>query len=73
MPSFPDLFSNPKMLDLRIFSQNNNEPAVRSSMTDLLVCWHIQQYILPTQVEEEVVFDPKDETQVFVDAPTEAS
>ena len=36
----------------------------RSSVTDLLVSWHIQQYILPTQVEEEVMFDPKDETQV---------
>ena len=36
----------------------------RSSMTDLLVSWHIQEYILPTQVEEEVMFDPKDEEQV---------
>ena len=36
----------------------------RSSVADLLVSWHIQQYILPTQVEEEVLFDPKDENQV---------
>ena len=36
----------------------------RSSVTDLLVSWHIQEYVLPTQVEEEVLFDPKDETQV---------
>ncbi len=37
---------------------------VRSSMADLLVSWYIQEFILPTQVEEEVVFDPKDESQV---------
>ena len=36
----------------------------RSSVTDLLVSWHIQNFILPTQVEEEVLFDPKDESQV---------
>ena len=26
--------------------------------------WYIQEIILPTQVEEEKVFDPYDETQV---------
>ena len=31
---------------------------------DLLVNWYIQEIILPTQVEEEKVFDPYDETQV---------
>ena len=45
-------------------AESDKEQPTRSSMTDLLVSWHIQQYILPTQVEEEVMFDPKDETQV---------
>lgn len=36
----------------------------RSSIADLLVSWHIQVYVLPLQVEEEVLFDPLDETQV---------
>lgn len=31
---------------------------------DLLVNWHIQEIILPSQVEEETKFDPYDETQV---------
>ena len=31
---------------------------------DLLVNWYIQEIVLPTQIEEEVAFDPFDETQV---------
>ena len=31
---------------------------------DLLTSWYIQEIILPTQVVEEIVFDPLDETQV---------
>lgn len=37
---------------------------VRSNVADLLTSWHIQEYVLPTLVEEEVLFDPMDETQV---------
>jgi hypothetical protein len=33
-------------------------------VTDLLVSWHIQQIVLPSQQEDESVFDPYDETQV---------
>ena len=35
-----------------------------NSVTDLLVSWHYQEVVLPTITEEEVAFDPKDETQV---------
>ena len=34
-------------------------------VTDLLVSWHIQQVVIPSQQEDaESVFDPYDETQV---------
>ena len=34
-------------------------------VTDLLVSWHIQQVVLPSQIDDsESVFDPYDETQV---------
>lgn len=38
--------------------------AKRYNVVDMLVNWHIQEYVLPALVEEEVVFDPMDETQV---------
>lgn len=34
------------------------------AVCDLLVNWHIQQVVLPQQMEEEPEFDPYDETQV---------
>ena len=34
------------------------------SITDCLVSGYIQEFILPLEVEEEVKFDPLDETQV---------
>ena len=34
------------------------------AVCDYLVCWHIQQVVLPSQIEEEQEFDPFDETQV---------
>lgn len=37
---------------------------LRSHVADLLVSWHIQQYVLPELEQEEVTFDPMDETQV---------
>lgn len=36
----------------------------RANVADLLVSWHIQEYVLPLLKEEEVTFDPLDETQV---------
>ena len=43
-----------------------NEAGVESydEVAELLVSWYIQEIILPTQVVEEVVFDPMDESQV---------
>jgi hypothetical protein len=35
-----------------------------SSITDCLVSWYIQEYILPLHAEEEAKFDPLDESQV---------
>ncbi len=47
--------------------------AQRSSVADLLVSWHLQEYVLPLMEEEEVSFDPMDESQVdlsgIVNAP----
>ena len=34
------------------------------AVCDFLVCWHIQQVVLPMEMEEEKEFDPFDETQV---------
>ena len=31
---------------------------------DLLVSWHIQEVVLPSQIEEEEIFNPLDKTQV---------
>ena len=40
--------------------------AAEHSISDLLVCWHIQEVVLPSLVDEEAEkeFDPYDETQV---------
>ena len=35
-------------------------------VTDMLVCWHIQQIVLPSMTEEESPFDPYDTTQVDI-------
>ena len=35
-----------------------------NAVSDLLVSWHYQEVVLPTITEEDVTFDPKDETQV---------
>ena len=41
-----------------------SDTPLRSDVADLLVSWHIQEYVLPLLAEEEVTFDPMDETQV---------
>ena len=35
------------------------------TLSDLLVSWHIQEFVLPLQKEEEEKFDPYDEDKVF--------
>ncbi len=42
----------------------DQEQAQRSNVADLLVSWHLQEYVLPLLEEEEVKFDPMDESQV---------
>ena len=48
--------------------------AEAGTICDLLVSWHIQEIVLPTQVNDDGRFDPFDETQVdltgIVNAPT---
>lgn len=45
---------------------NGDERGVASygKVCDLLISWHIQKIVLPTQVVEDTKFDPFDETQV---------
>ena len=33
-------------------------------MVDLLVSWHIQEYVLPSLKDDVILFDPLDENQV---------
>lgn len=35
-----------------------------NGVADMLVSWHIQEYVLPAMEEEEVLFDPLDPTQI---------
>ena len=46
---------------------NGNEQGVASygAVCDLLVSWHIQEFVLPLQKEEEEKFNPYDESKVF--------
>ena len=45
---------------------NGDEDGVESygRVCDLLVSWHIQEYVLPQHTEDQIKFDPFDETQV---------
>ena len=45
----------------KFFGKNAQKDA---EACDLLVSWHIQEIVLPAQLEEEEVFDPMDKTQV---------
>ena len=47
-------------------SQNTDTATVYGEVCDLLVNWHIQTVILPTQTEEPEEFDPLDKNQVDV-------
>lgn len=41
-----------------------NEELEWNSIADMLVSWHIQEYVLPALEEEEVLFDPLDPSQI---------
>jgi len=47
---------------------NGDEQGVASygAVCDLLVSWHIREFVLPLEKEEEAEFDPYDETQVDI-------
>lgn len=49
-----------------VIKASGNEAGVQSysDVSSLLVNWYIQEIVLPTQVEEEILFDPLDESQV---------
>jgi hypothetical protein len=47
---------------------------VVGNVTDLLVSWHIQEVVIPSQVVETIPFNPLDESQVdltVIPTPTE--
>ena len=51
--------------DLAICDEFYGENVMKDAAAcDLLVSWHIQEVVLPTQIEEEVGFNPLDKTQV---------
>ena len=47
-----------------IYVDNTDGTFKRSSVTDLLACWYVQNFITPLHKEEEKVFDPLDPSQV---------
>ncbi len=59
-----------------LLKASGDSSGIRSygEVTDLLVCWHIQEVVLPSQQEEEQKFDPYDPSQVdltgLVNAPS---
>lgn len=60
--------------DLKAYGDFFGKPQYDRQVTDLLVSWHIQKLVLPLLQEEDVKFDPLDETQVdlsgLANAPT---
>lgn len=50
----------------RFFKKNKSSTYADSLVADLLVSWHIQEVVIPSQTDDEAesVFDPYDESQV---------
>jgi hypothetical protein len=46
------------------FFRNTEDPEELGGVVDLLVSWYVQEIYLPEHKEEEILFDPMDETQV---------
>ena len=51
--------------------EDTYQDAEEVQLHDLLVSWYIQEYVLPTQIVEEEIFDPMDETQVDLTTTTQ--
>ena len=49
---------------IQTLQKRNEQAPEQSNLVDLLVSWHIQEYVLPTLQDDVIVFDPLDEHQV---------
>ena len=84
MNSYDQFFRSVKDENATQFANDTNDALLKFSgdesgiqsygeVTDLLVCWYIQEIILPTQQEEEQKFNPYDPNQVDVTGLPNAS
>ena len=51
-------------LYIQTLNKRSEDAPEQSNLVDLLVSWHIQEYVLPLQQEAVIQFDPMDENQV---------
>ena len=49
---------------IQTLNKRSEDAPEQSNLVDLLVSWHIQEYVLPLEAEEVILFDPMDESQV---------
>lgn len=49
---------------IQSLNKRSEDAPEQSNLVDLLVSWHIQEYVLPLEAEEVILFDPMDENQV---------
>ena len=49
---------------IQTLNKRSEDAPEQSNLVDLLVSWHIQEYVLPLEAEDVIVFDPMDESQV---------
>jgi len=61
---YEDFFGTPKAETSSHKEEASEETFTRSSFTDLLASWYVQEFITPLHKEEEKVFDPLDPNQV---------
>ena len=61
---YEDFFGTPKTQTSSHKDEEEQSSFTRSSTTDLLACWYVQNFITPLHKEEEKVFDPLDPAQV---------
>ncbi len=59
-----DLAQYDAFLENRSASNDSTDDDSDPTFTDMLVSWYIQEYVLPLHIEEDVRFDPLDESQV---------
>ena len=64
MAVYEDFFGAPEAKTSSHKESAKEDSFTRSSVTDLLASWYVQQFITPLHKEEEKVFDPLDPNQV---------